>query len=775
MAYIGGSGALILETQSSTGSWNNGLSQITDPNLGTAIGLQDDLIPTSDAAYDIGTKLKRIRTIHTTKLNDDSAGETLEIGNYTADTGVTGVYGQLQGKGGSWKLSTTGGNGVLGGAGLTIGPDSGITYVNGGLSATGYIAQAGIYNVRQAGAKGDGTTDDTVAIQAAIDYCRTNNLTLWFPCGRYKVTSALNWTQWKGFHVKGGDPGAGSITATAGITAIVSSGVTGVVNDFSGSSYGKIEGLSFYSSSGTPKCHILLARVDGVTNGYGSDITLRDVNIQKGTVASIVCHSAEVITFDNCKIQFGSAPGILITNRAESAPFSITSPAGLTLTTLDRGCTVYRINGGEITGDNSSAIQLDWNGANGGADFSMIGCYIGISGSNTYAMTIGGSWYTLVAKNTRVEATSLGSNYGAYKMAASAVTSTAAAVSHAELDADLNAGTFISGTGNFQGCRFITGNAITFTGNFTACEFLSVNPLDLTVTGSLLTCKATVPSVTTLSVSGTKEISVVNTDYHSTVKVIAGDTGLAVQNTALNKNLVLDPTTGGITGNSVPVIIASGGNGVTIRPASGQTTTIGDTATASTWICPGSGASTTTTNIGSNNGSSTNTINIGLNAANDKTTILGTLSHTSEFISLYLSANATLSAGTNVTNSWPSMTTYTSTNLRYLSWNDTSRAFVNSHPTLPMTVMIHVGVEWGTSTGGRAAWVNWGATPARSAIRWWAAGDATYSGGACVVSIPANGGTAAPVLFANSGSEVVNGNNTGANTSRTTLEAAIIC
>lgn len=773
MAYIGGSGALILETQSSTGSWNNGMSQITDPLLGTAIGLQDDLIPTSDVAYDIGTKLKRIRTLHVSKVNDDTSGETLEIGNYTADTGVTGVYGQLQGKSGSWKLSSSGANGVLGSdAGLTIGPTSGLTYVNGALSASSYVAQAGIVNVRQYGATGDGTTNDAAAIQLAIDYCRTNNKTLWFPAGQYKVTSALNWTQWKGFQVIGGGPGAGSLTAQAGVAAIVSSGITGVVNDFSGSSYGLIEGLAFYSASGTPSCHILLARCDGVTNGYGSDITLRDVNIQKGTVASIVCHSAEVITFDNCKIQFGSAPGILITNRAESAPFSITSPAGLTLTTLDRGCTVYRISGGEITGDNSSAIQLDWNGANGGADFSMVGCYLAISGSNTYGMTIGGTWHQVFTRNTRVEATLLGSNYGAYRMAASAVTSTAAACTHTELDADLNAGTFISGTGNFQGCRLTTGNAITLTGNFTACEFLSVNPLDLTVTGNVLMCKATVPSVSVLSVSGTREINVVHTDYHASVKSIVGDSGLAIQNSASNKNIAIDPTTGLIQGNSVPVIVGSGGNGVYIRPASGQATVIGDTATSTTNISSGAGTtSTTTTTIGCASSGSTNTITIGRIAANDITTVLGTLAHTSEFVSIYLSTNATLGSGVNL---FPSMSAYTSTNTRYLSWDDTNHYFVNSHPTLPMTVMIHASAEWTTSVGARAIYVNWGSGPAAAALKWWLAGDASFSGSSCVVSLPANGGTAQPVLYCASAGETVIGG-ASAGSTRLTLQAAILC
>ncbi|MGI9142725.1 MAG: hypothetical protein ACR2IJ_05995 [Fluviibacter sp.] len=115
MSYIGGAGALILETQSSTGSWMNGLSSTSDPTLGIVVGLASSMVPTTDNAYDIGTAVKRLRVLHVTKINNAAAGETLEIGNYTADTGVTGVYGQLQGKGGSWKLYTSSGEGVLGG------------------------------------------------------------------------------------------------------------------------------------------------------------------------------------------------------------------------------------------------------------------------------------------------------------------------------------------------------------------------------------------------------------------------------------------------------------------------------------------------------------------------------------------------------------------------------------------------------------------------------------------------------------------------------------
>lgn len=46
-------------------------------------------------------------------------------------------------------------------------------------------------NAKDFGAKGDGTTNDTVAIQNAINHCISNNLTLYFPVGIYIVTGAL--------------------------------------------------------------------------------------------------------------------------------------------------------------------------------------------------------------------------------------------------------------------------------------------------------------------------------------------------------------------------------------------------------------------------------------------------------------------------------------------------------------------------------------------------------------------------------------------------------
>ena len=48
-------------------------------------------------------------------------------------------------------------------------------------------------NVMDFGAKGDGSNDDTSAIQAAITSLTSTGGTVWFPVGNYKITSPINW------------------------------------------------------------------------------------------------------------------------------------------------------------------------------------------------------------------------------------------------------------------------------------------------------------------------------------------------------------------------------------------------------------------------------------------------------------------------------------------------------------------------------------------------------------------------------------------------------
>ena len=57
---------------------------------------------------------------------------------------------------------------------------------NAGCGAAGACAQDDtVFNVRKFGAKGDGKTPDTAAIQTALDAAGEVNGTVWFPAGIY--------------------------------------------------------------------------------------------------------------------------------------------------------------------------------------------------------------------------------------------------------------------------------------------------------------------------------------------------------------------------------------------------------------------------------------------------------------------------------------------------------------------------------------------------------------------------------------------------------------
>jgi hypothetical protein len=51
-----------------------------------------------------------------------------------------------------------------------------------------------LLNVRMYGAVGDGLTDDTSAIQDAVDAATSSNLPLWFPNGEYLISSNISWS-----------------------------------------------------------------------------------------------------------------------------------------------------------------------------------------------------------------------------------------------------------------------------------------------------------------------------------------------------------------------------------------------------------------------------------------------------------------------------------------------------------------------------------------------------------------------------------------------------
>lgn len=73
-----------------------------------------------------------------------------------------------------------------------------------------------VYNVKAYGALGDNSTDDTAAIQSAIDAMPVNGATLYFPAGTYRVNSAALDSIPSGSVVMGAGRGASWIRSTTG-------------------------------------------------------------------------------------------------------------------------------------------------------------------------------------------------------------------------------------------------------------------------------------------------------------------------------------------------------------------------------------------------------------------------------------------------------------------------------------------------------------------------------------------------------------------------------
>ena len=95
----------------------------------------------------------------------------------------------------------------------------------------GYVDRR--YSVRDYGAKGDNSTDDTAAIQATINMARTTGGTVYFPRGVYAITSSLNYTAIAGndpiyrVHFAGDGIGASLIRQIGSGDGLVIAGYTG--------------------------------------------------------------------------------------------------------------------------------------------------------------------------------------------------------------------------------------------------------------------------------------------------------------------------------------------------------------------------------------------------------------------------------------------------------------------------------------------------------------------------------------------------------------------
>ncbi len=176
-----------------------------------------------------------------------------------------------------------------------------VTATGGTTARTNAARASDVLNVRDFGAKCDGTPDDTVAINAAVAAFRasltTNNpRRLVFPGGVCRVTSPLNFTGLAtiGAAIDGND------------TTIYGAVAGGPVIDAMGSKWFSLTGLHIVGdATNTPTTGIQIGRINTTAlDGGGSGIHLTDVSTDgQFSLAGFYNFSGEVCQFDHIWFQ----------------------------------------------------------------------------------------------------------------------------------------------------------------------------------------------------------------------------------------------------------------------------------------------------------------------------------------------------------------------------------------------------------------------------------------------------------------------------------------
>src|SRR5712691_11850265 len=129
------------------------------------------------------------------------------------------------------------------------------------------------------GAVGDGVSDDTAAIQKALDALGPTNPTLYFPAGTYRITQTLTLAAQQYINIIGQDP--------ANTTILWAGASGGTMLYLNGVAYSRFDRLTFNGSSSA--AYLVDQSWDGITGYFDSANEYADDVFQHGTQYGIRC------------------------------------------------------------------------------------------------------------------------------------------------------------------------------------------------------------------------------------------------------------------------------------------------------------------------------------------------------------------------------------------------------------------------------------------------------------------------------------------------------